>query len=764
LPADVPSFTGRAIPLAELDALLAGGAGGGSGEPAPVDRAPAVVISAIAGAAGVGKTALAVHWGHRVRSRFPDGQLYVDLRGYALGPPMRPIDALGRFLRALGVPAEQVPVDEDEAAARYRSFLADRRVLVVLDNAAGPEQVRPLLPGGSGSLVVITSRDRLAGLVAREGAARLVLDVLAPTEAVALLARVLGERRVSAEPGAAAELTRLCGYLPLALRIAAANLTIHPDLRLADYVTELLEDDPLAALEVEGDERSTVRRAFDLSYTRLTGTTRRLFRLLGLVPGVDLDADAAAALTGVPVEEASRLLDRLTGAHLVDRPAAGRYALHDLLRRYAVARAEDEDTEPARRAALTRLFDHYQTRAAAAMDSAFPEKRHGRPSPQAAATAGRPLTLEAARAWLDAERANLVAVVGHASRHGWPEHACTLAATIWLYLLSAPHYTDAIASNEHALQAAVASGDRVAQGGALTNLGSVFWRIGRPVEAMTYLDRGLAIRREVGDRAGEGWTLNNMASVHWSCGRYPEFFDYCGQALAIFREVEDLVGEYTALNNISVVHLRRGHSDEALEPAERALAVARGMGYGFGEANALNTLSLIYLRSRRYPETLQHAGRALEIARKVGDRYSEACALDTFALVHLRQGHHGPALDHAERSLELARAMGHRHLEAAALNSLGEVHRAAGRPEAGLVRHQAAQRLAKETDNRDEEARALDGAAHALEHTGHPEQARQYWHQALRIYSALDVPEADEIRARLAGHAPASGDAPSPTR
>ena len=324
LPPDQAGFTGRSEYLDRLDELLANGT--------------AVVISAIAGTAGVGKTALAVHWAHRVRDRFPDGQLYVNLRGYAPGPAMRPIDALAGFLAALDVPPERVPADVDQATALYRTLLADRRMLVLLDNAAGADQVRPLLPGARGCLVLVTSLDRLGGLVAREGAHASTLDVLTSGEARTLLAGVIGADRVAAEPDAAAELARLCAHLPLALRIAAANLGEYPDRRIADHVDALRADDRLSALAVAGDDDTAVRAAFDLSYAALPARARLLFGRLGLVPGTDVTPAAAAALTGGTVDDVVSTVDTLVAAHLLTEAAPGRYTNHDLLRRYALLR------------------------------------------------------------------------------------------------------------------------------------------------------------------------------------------------------------------------------------------------------------------------------------------------------------------------------------------------------------------------------------------------------------------------------------------
>ncbi len=345
LSADVAGFTGRGEHLRRLGQLL-----GGDGQgPA------ALVIAAIVGTAGVGKTALAVHWAHQVAGRFADGQLYVDLRGVARRPPLPPAEALAQLLRALGVPAAQVPPELEEAAGTYRSLLAGRRVLVVLDNAASPDQVRPLLPGSPTCLVVVTSRNQLRGLVAKDDARLLTLDVLGRDEAAALVGRVIGDARVRAEPAATAELARLCAHLPLALRIAGANLADHPGQPIADYTAELAEGDRLAKLVVGGDEQTAVRSSLDLSYQRLAPPERRLFRLLGLVPGPDVSAAAAAALAGTTPERAELVLDRLALAHLLARRAPGRFAVHDLLRLYAIDRALREESEQEREVATRRL-------------------------------------------------------------------------------------------------------------------------------------------------------------------------------------------------------------------------------------------------------------------------------------------------------------------------------------------------------------------------------------------------------------------------
>ncbi|MEV8633903.1 BTAD domain-containing putative transcriptional regulator [Streptosporangium sp. NPDC051023] len=344
LPPEPGQFTGRTNELSTLDAVA--------------NRGETVAISVVTGAGGVGKTALAVHWGHRIRPRYPDGQLYINLHGHSPERPLRPIEALGRFLRALGVPAERVPDTVEEASAAYRSLLADREVLVVLDNAGSVDQVRPLLPGGRRCATVITSRDHLAGLVARDGAVPVPLGVLASGEAVALFGKLLGDERLFAEPDVALELARACGYLPLALRIAAADIAGRPGGDMAGQVRRLT-DSRLSVLSVNGDAHAAMRGTFDMSYHRLDPPSQRLFRLLGLIPGPTFTPEAAAALAGTTPGETDRLLCQLAAAHLVEESEQGRYTFHDLIREYALERAWAEEPEPDRARALDALLAWY---------------------------------------------------------------------------------------------------------------------------------------------------------------------------------------------------------------------------------------------------------------------------------------------------------------------------------------------------------------------------------------------------------------------
>jgi DNA-binding SARP family transcriptional activator len=357
LPAEPADFTGRDSDLRKLRELQAEHDNG----------RPRLLITAIVGPAGVGKTALALHWAVEIADRFPDGQLYVDLRGYAPGPPMAPAEALGRFLRALGLAAGLVPAGVEEAAALYRSVLAGRRMLVLIDNARDAEQARALLPGSPGSLVVVTSRDRLDGLVVRDGARRHQVGPMPRREARALLAGILGNRRLAAEPAAAADLARICGYLPLALRVVATNLAARPERGLAEHVAELATVEPLAGLVADGDDQTGVRAALDQSYGRLDPADRRTFRLLGLLSGLVVGAPAVATLTGADIEQAGRTLRRLAAVHLVEERPGGGYRLTELVSAYARQLCERQDSGWVRAAALRRLRSGPEPRGGAAV-------------------------------------------------------------------------------------------------------------------------------------------------------------------------------------------------------------------------------------------------------------------------------------------------------------------------------------------------------------------------------------------------------------
>jgi DNA-binding SARP family transcriptional activator/Tfp pilus assembly protein PilF len=726
LPADVAAFTGRAAELAELDRLLATAPGradvrgGGTGEGGVTEesaatgesgRASDVIISAVSGTAGVGKTALAVHWARRVADAFPDGQLYVNLRGYDPEQPTMPGDALAGFLRALGTAGPDIPPEVDDRAAAYRSLLDGRRMLVVLDNAATVEQVRPLLPGSASCLVVVTSRDSLAGLVARHGAQRLDLDALPRKDAVALLRTLIGGR-ADAEPAATATLARQCAGLPLALRVAAELAAASPGTSLQGLAGELADEQRrLDLLDAGGDGRTAVRGVLSWSYRHLPTEAARVFRLLGLHPGADCDAHAAAALTAAPLEQATDSLTLLARAHLVHACPPGRYGMHDLLRAYASQLASAEDSADDRQAALTRLFDHYLGSAASAMDLLVPAEQHYRPRIPAPGTPAPAMAGRAgARAWLDAHRAILVAVVVHAAACGWPGHATRLAATLYRYLETGGHYADAVTIHSNAHRAACSAGDRAAKATALTNLGIVRWRQGKYEQAAGCHRRALAASREIGDRTGEAIALANLGAVYERQGR-PEQAAACHeQALALFRQRGDRSGEARALGNLGSVAVRQGRYEWAVDRYQHALALFRRSGDRPGEASLLPDLGVAYQRQGRYEQAADCYRRALPLLRESGDRTGEA----------------------------------------EALNGVGEIMLATGQTEEACVQHAAALTLASQIGDRYERARAHNGLAAAHHITGDAGLARYHRRRALDLYTGLGAPEYGEMRMRLA--------------
>ncbi len=725
LPADIADFTGRARQLQALGDLLAGSDRDGQ-------QATAVVVLVVTGTAGVGKTALAVHWAHRIADRFPDGQLHIDLRGYARPSPLRPIEALATLLRLLGTPPDQIPVDVAEAAARYRSLLAGRRVLVVVDNAASVDQVRPLLPGSPGCLVVVTSRDRLGGLVARDGARRLTLDVLTAEEAHALLVRILGQDRVQAEPQATAELARVCAYLPLALRIAAANLTDHPHRTVAAHVAELSDGNRLAALQVPGDEDSAVRATFDLSYQAIPAEARRVFRLLGLVPGPDVTPAAAAALTDTTPAEAQRLLERLAGAHLIGQHAVGRYAFHDLLRLYAREQCSADDGDAECDAAVGRLLGCYLHAADAAAGLLYPQMLR---LPVPVADVEFPPVgfddLTGALAWLEAERANLVAAIQRATDRGPRPLAWLLADCLRGYFWLRRHTVDWLTAANAALAAAGRERDPQAQAAAQLSCGDLHQVVGRYPQAVEHYTAALGLARQAGWADGQATTLGKLGNVHWLLGQLQQAAEHHAQALALHRQTGRLGGQAASLGNLGAVNQELGRLQQAADDHAQALALYRQLGSRGGEATALGNVGMVDHDLGRLDDAMEQLTRALSLHREVGDRYGEADTLDALAAVHLDAGRHSQALELARAAVALAREIGDRRIEAQALNTVGGVHLRLGCPQQAIDHHQQALDLARQTGARTPQTSALLGLAAARRHMGQHARALTDAGQAL---------------------------------
>jgi DNA-binding SARP family transcriptional activator/tetratricopeptide (TPR) repeat protein len=708
LPGDVTAFTGRADELAGLDLLLAETSGSTSQHS---HQSTAAVIAVVSGTAGVGKTALAVHWARQAAGAFPDGQLYVNLRGYDPGQPVLPADALAGFLRGLGVAGQDIPPGEDERAAAYRSLLNGRRVLVVLDNAGSVEQVRPLLPGCPSCLVVVTSRDSLAGLVARHGARRLNLDILPPDDALGLLRTLIGAR-VDAEPLAAAALAAQCARLPLALRVAAELAAANSGSRLDELASELADEQRrLDLLDAGGDGRTAVRGVFSWSYRHLPADAARAFRLAGLYLGPHFDAYAIAAMTAVTATQARDVLALLARAHLVHPAGTGRYGMHDLLRAYAGQLAAAQDSAAARDAALTSLYDYYLGTAASAMDTLVPAERHYRPHVPPVRTPAPPVASpDEARGWLDAERATLVAMAVHAATQTSPGHATRLAAIMYRYLETGGHYADAVTMHSHARHAACLLGDRAAEATALTNLGIISWRQGRYRQAADYHQQALAVSVEIADRMGEAIAVANLGAVYERQGRYERAAGCHQQALALFRETGDRSGEARALGNLGSVAGRQGRYEQAVSWYQQALAVFRESGDQVGEASALPDLGVTYQRQGRYEQAFGCYHQALALFRVSGDRTGEA----------------------------------------EARNGLGEILLSTGRPDEARVEHTAALTLASQIGDRYEQARAHSGLGAALGVIGDAGLAQQHRQRALDLYSELGAAEAEDTSARRA--------------
>jgi DNA-binding SARP family transcriptional activator/Tfp pilus assembly protein PilF len=742
LPPAVPGFTGRSAELKVLTGLL-----DQAGEQVP----GTMVISAIGGTAGVGKTALAVHWAHQVAGRFPDGQLYVNLRGYDPGQPMPAGDALAGLLRSLGLHGQDIPPEQDERAARYRSLLAGKRMLVILDNAGSANQVRPLLPGMPACTVVVTSRDALAGLVARDGATRLDLDVLSQQDAVALLRALIGAR-VDAEPGAAAELARQCCRLPLALRVAAELAAGHPAVPLAALTAELADlRTRLNLLTAGGDPRTEVRAVFSWSYRYLDAEDARTFRLLGLHPGPDLDPYAAAALVGTTVPQARQALDVLARAYLVQPAAPGRYGMHDLLRGYARELSAAPDAGQEQHAALTRLFDHYLHAAAAAMDTLLPAERHRRPRIPQPATPVPPLPdPAAARDWLDAERAALVATTAPTAAQDWPGHATRLAATLYRYLHNGAHLPEAFTIFSHALDAARRTGDRAAEATALNAIGSIDSWQGRLERAGDRYRQALALFREAGDRAGAAETLGNIGTVETELGRYEQAARRQQEAVAIFCHIGDRFGEARALGNLGATRRRQGCYQEAVGYYQRALDLSREIGDCQGEGHLLGRLGVIDLRLGEYQRAAGYLQQALALFQGLGSRVGEALALAKLGEAYLGLGQHEQAAGNFEQALAVSVEIGDPEMEVEALNGLGDVFLQTGDVGKARAHHAAALRLASEVGLPLGQAGAHSGLARACHADGDAAAARRHWQEALTRCDAIGAPEASEIRAILA--------------
>jgi DNA-binding SARP family transcriptional activator len=647
LPFDVTSFTGRDAEIAELDRFL------------DERQGPSTAIAVIEGTAGVGKTSLAVHWSHRVRDRFPDGQLFLDLRGHSAGTPVTPDAALARMLRAVGVVSAAIPSTVEERAALLRSRMAGARMLMLLDNAHDADQVRPLLPG-SGNLVVVTSRNQLRGLVAREGANRLALRSFDKRDATALLAGSVGYARLQAEPKAVEELAELCGRLPLALALAGERASRFSELSIAGIVDELRDQRVrLDTLRDPQDAGTDLRAAFSWSYNALRPAAARMFRLLGLHPGVDISLPAAAVLSDTPAREARELLDQLASAHLLNQPRADRYQFHDLLRVYAAERAEQEHSETERDASLRRLLDWYLRAVAEANNWVRPDlltKDVVLPEPTGPAMSFS--DHDDTTAWYVTERATLVALVSLAARRGWTAHAWKLA---WLLrgLFAERHDQDEwVGTAAAAVRATRSAGELLGLQYAANNLGSAYLRGWRPVEALQALEEGRKVSAEAGGSVVTVAILSNLAGGYYLRKEYEKAYQSGLEAAVTARETGQLTYIPHALLNVCASCIGLGKFDEAVEHGIAAYDAFDEQGDRYHSALALDNLGEALTGAGRYEEAEEKFGHAMAMLGGLGAVHGTIDVLINLGRLKVDLGRNAEAAAHWAEALAVSQRLG----------------------------------------------------------------------------------------------------------
>jgi DNA-binding SARP family transcriptional activator len=651
LPTSIRDFTGRAEQVNALDALL----------PETEEPAPSVVIASITGPGGIGKTILAVHWAHQVADRFPDGQLYVNLRGFDPSRrPVEPTEAARYFLEALGVDPRRIPAGLDAQAAQLRSQLAGRRMLVLLDNATREEQVRPLLPASPGCLVLITSRHRLSGLIAAQAAHSISLDVLNESEAHELLARRLGHDRVAAKPRATQEIIARCGGLPLALAVVAARAAIHPEFPLDALAAKLRGSKTSLEAFSSTDTATDLRAVFSWSYESLEPDSARLFRLLGLHPGPDITAPAAASLAGVPVDRAQTMLGELTDTQLVLEHLPGRYALHDLLRVYASELARLHDAETERHLAIQRILDHYVHSARSAALLLSPQRSPvDVPAAQPGATSERPTDYAQALAWFTAEHPILLAALDLAAASEFDAHTLSLAWALADFLHRQSNW-HAMASTWHAaLNAANRLGDRSEQARSHRGLARGHIGLGRFDDAHRHLRQALRVFGELDETAGQAHVHNTLCWIFDLQKSYNEALEHAQQAHKLFQIAGHLVGQAAALNNIGWYHAKRSHYRQALTCCRQALDMYQELGDSDGKGAAWDSIgyALHHLGHNQFAIACYH--RAYHLHREAGERQAQAETLDRLGDTQHAVGDHPAARHNWRRALDLLDELHH---------------------------------------------------------------------------------------------------------
>jgi tetratricopeptide (TPR) repeat protein len=647
LPGATAYFTGRANELNSLTSLMGERTGG------------TLVISAICGMAGIGKTALALRWAYQVADRFPDGQLYVNLRGFGpTGSVMTRVEAIRGFLDAFAVPPELIPVSFEAQVSLYRSLMSDRRMLVVLDNARDAEHVTPLLPGNPHCLVIVTSRYRLTGLLTAYGAHLLTLDFLPAKDARQLLHELVGPERFFAEPAAVSEIVALCEGLPLALRAVAARATIHPEFPLTTLAAELRDARGELDLFAGGEPVADVRAVFSWSYRRLSRGAAELFRLLGVHQGPDVTAPAAASLAGIPVAQVRQYLTELDRAHLIGEHRPGRFTLHDLMRTYAIGLSRGEATTAEQRSAVTRMLDYYLHTAHNALQLMHPRCEPITPAEHdPVVVPDRFADLTSALAWLDAEHPVLLAAIQLASEEH-PTHTWQLSRALGEFFERRGHWQDNVITNQTALTAARRHADLWGQAHAYYGLGRAYPWVQRYDDALSHLTAALRLFEELQDRSGQGRTHYQLSWLFEHQARYHDTLHHCRRALVLFTTTGDRPGHASVLCRVAFVHTKLGNHEAALGHCRQALAMCRTIGYLRGESISLGVLGYIHHNTGHHHEAITCYHSAINLYRVLGDRYHQAIMLAHLGDAHLANGDHTVARDTWQQALPILEHLG----------------------------------------------------------------------------------------------------------
>jgi tetratricopeptide (TPR) repeat protein len=745
----------------------------------------AVMIEAVDGMAGVGKSTFAIHAAHQLRDHFPDAQLYTQLHAHdASRRPLDPASGLETLLRILGVPAERIPRSLEDRAALWRSQLARRRALIVLDDVASHEQVWPLLPGAPGCLVMITSRTRLTQLA---GIHSISLDVLSGRDSAALFTSIVGADRAT-DADAVAEITHLCGYLPLAIHLVARRLSHRPAWSVADLAQRLMQaGDRIGEIHIGNPE---IGRSFELSYQGLTADQQQMFRQLCLHPGPDFAVHAAAAAAGISLAESERRLNTLLDHHLLEEPVRARFRFHDLIRAYARDLAVRDDDGSQRQLTLHRMLDYYLHTADQADRILYPHRdRIDAPVAHPPANPSPFAGEQDAREWLDAELTNLLTTAQYAAEHGLPAHAAFLPHVLAQFLQTHGHweqvitahvraipawravrdsrgaaraltdlafmltrtgrYSEALQHAHEALAIFRTHGDQRGEADVLDRIGLVYWQSSRFRDALVRHENALAIWRTLGERRGEAEALAHSAMSLWHVGSYDEAMSRFTRALSIYRDVADCQGEAKTLNNIADVQLHLGLYDDALRRYEQAQALAVAVDDRQGEAVVFNNMGNVYQRLGRYSEALVNYRKALTIYRDLGDRRCEADTLNSIGMAFRHTHHYSEAIVHHQKALAVAHELAEPYQEARSLCSIGDLHLQSRHYDRALDDYRAAPELSRRMGDPYQEGLALSGLASAQYHLEHTALAFDRWREALALFEKIGVPEADEVRSRL---------------